>query len=97
VYELGSPVSYGYADFAEAVAAASGREITHTEVTDDQATEGLTAAGLPGGLVEIVVDFYRALARGEYDTPTGDLAKLIGHEPVTLREWVAGVVAAQQA
>lgn len=97
VYELGSPVSYGYADFAEAIAAASGREITHTEVSDDQATDGLTAAGLPGGLVEVIVDFYRAVARGEYDTPTGDLAKLIGHEPVTLQEWVERVVTAQQA
>lgn len=96
VYELGSPVSYSYADFAEAISAATGREIGYTEITDEQAVQGLTAAGLPGGLIEVVVDFYQAVARGELDVPADDLATLIGHEPVTLRQWVADVVKAQQ-
>jgi len=96
VYELGAPVTYSYADFAAAISAAAGREITYTEVSDEQAAQGLTAAGLPGALVEVIVDFYQALSRGDLDVGSGDLAKLIGHAPTTLQEWVSGVVAAQQ-
>ncbi|HEX4721481.1 MAG TPA: NAD(P)H-binding protein [Pseudonocardiaceae bacterium] len=91
-YELGAPVSYGYADWADAVSAETGREITYTEVDDDAATAGLSAAGVPAHLVELIVDFYQSLARGDMDVPSDDLVKLTGRQPVTPREFVAGVV-----
>jgi NAD(P)H dehydrogenase (quinone) len=94
VYELGAPVSYSYADWADAIAAETGREITYTEVDDDAAAAGLTAAGVPAHLVELIVDFYQSLARGDMEVPTDDLVKLTGRQPVTPREFVASIVRA---
>ncbi len=91
-YELGAPVSYSYADWADAVAAETGRDITYTEVDDDAAAAGLAAAGVPAHMVGLIVDYYQALARGDLDVPTDDLVRLTGRDPVTPREFVAGVV-----
>lgn len=92
IYELGAPVSYSYADWADAVAAETGRDITYTEIDDATAAAGLAAAGLPAHMVGLVVDFYQALARGDMDVPGDDLTRLIGRDPVTPREFVASVV-----
>ncbi|MGW0517286.1 SDR family oxidoreductase [Crossiella sp. NPDC003009] len=91
-YELGGPESYSYADFAKLVAEASGKDIAYAEVTPEEARAGMLGAGLPAGLVELIVDFYRALGQGELDVPRGDLEKLIGQPAVSLREFVADAV-----
>ncbi|MFD8495479.1 SDR family oxidoreductase [Amycolatopsis sp. NPDC059657] len=92
IYELGGPVSYSYADWAAAIAEASGKEITYQEITPEQATAGLAAAGVPEHMVGLIVDFYATLARGEMDLPREDLRKLIGRDPVSLKEFVASAV-----
>ncbi|UJW31885.1 SDR family oxidoreductase [Saccharothrix sp. AJ9571] len=93
VYELGAPVSYSAADWAAALSEATGREITFTAITAEQAVEQFTAAGLPEPLIEVLVDSGRAIAGGDLDLPSPELTKLIGREPVTLREWIATQVA----
>ncbi|MGC7100019.1 SDR family oxidoreductase [Amycolatopsis lurida] len=97
VYELGSPVTYSYADWAAALSEATGREITFTALTDEQAEEQLTAAGLPAPLVGVLVDSNRGIAAGDLALAAPDLAKLIGREPVTLREWIAAQAASSSA
>lgn len=92
VYELGAPVAYSYADWADAVAAETGRDITYTEIDDDAAAARLAGAGVPAHMVELVVDYYQAVARGDLDVPGDDLVRLTGREPVTPREFVASVV-----
>lgn len=93
-YELGSPVAYGYPDWAAAIADVTGRDITYTEIDDEAAAAGLTAAGVPAHMVELIVDYYQALARGDLDVPNDDLVKLTGRDPVTPREFVASVLGA---
>lgn len=92
VYELGNPVSYSYADWAAEISAASGKEIVYEELTPEQAAEGLAAIGLPGPLVDMILSFHATLARGEMDVPREDLRKLIGQDPVSLKEFVASAV-----
>jgi NAD(P)H dehydrogenase (quinone) len=94
VYELGGAVSYSYAEWAAALATASGKSVTYAEITDEQARAGLSAAGLPGPLVEMLLSFYGALGRGEFDVPSRDLATLIGREPATLDEMFATALVA---
>ncbi|HEV7980128.1 SDR family oxidoreductase [Amycolatopsis sp.] len=97
VYELGGTAAHSYADWAEAIGAAAGREIAYEEITPDESAAALAAAGVPADFVPVLIDAQLAIARGELDHRAQDLAKLIGREPVGLREWVAGVVKAQQA
>jgi len=89
VYELGSPRSYTYDEWAAAISAAAGREVRHVEADDAAVAAGMTQAGLPAFAVELVTGFYAAVRRGEYDLPQDTLARLIGRAPVTLEAWVA--------
>jgi len=94
-YELGASASSSYADWAKALSTATGRHIAYAEVSEDQARAGLTAAGLPGPLVTMLVSFYGALARGEFDRPGEELARLFGRTPATLQDFVAAAVRPQ--
>lgn len=94
-YELGASASSSYADWAKALSTATGRHIAYAEVSEDQARAGLTAAGLPGPLVTMLVSFYGALARGEFDRPGEELARLSGRTPATLQDFVAAAVRPQ--
>ncbi|AXB48029.1 SDR family oxidoreductase [Amycolatopsis albispora] len=97
VYELGAPVTYSYADWATALSEATGREITFTALTDEQAEAQLTEAGLPAHVVGVLVDSNRGITRGDLALAAPDLAKLLGREPVTLREWVEAQAASSSA
>ncbi|MBP2478186.1 NAD(P)H dehydrogenase (quinone) [Crossiella equi] len=92
VYELGAPVSYGYADFARVISEVSGKEVRYVEVTPAEATAGLRGAGLPEPLVELIVDYYDGLGRGELDRPDGALERLSGQPVTSLRDYVASVL-----
>ena len=92
VYELGSPTTYSYADWAEEISSASGRHVTHVEVSDEQAMAAMQGAGLPDGVVELFVSFYGSVARGEFDVPSQDLTRLLEREPLSLRELVSAAV-----
>jgi len=94
-YELGASASSSYADWAKALSTATGRHIAYAEVSEDQARAGLTAAGLPGPLVTMLISFYGALARGEFDRPGEELARLSGRTPATLQDFVAAAVRPQ--
>ena len=87
VYELGGE-SWTLAELAATVADASGRPVTYTEVSPAQLTEILLGAGLPQPYAEALVSADLGIARGELEVTTGDLERLIGHTPTTLRDAV---------
>jgi NAD(P)H dehydrogenase (quinone) len=84
VYELGGE-SFTLAELAATVAEASGRPVPYTEVSPAQLTEILVAAGLPQPYAEVLVSADLGIARGELEVTSGDLERLIGHPPTTLR------------
>jgi len=94
-YELGAPVSSSYADWAATLSTATGRHIAYAEVSQEHARAGLTAAGLPAPLVTMLVSFYDALARGDFDRPGDDLTRLSGRTPATMQEFVTAAARAQ--
>ncbi len=87
VYELGGE-SWTLAELAATVADASGRPVTYTEVSPAQLTEILVGAGLPQPYAEALVSADLGIARGELEVTTGDLERLIGHTPTSLRDAV---------
>jgi NAD(P)H dehydrogenase (quinone) len=84
IHELGG-ASFTLAELAAIVADASGRPVTHTEVPPAQLTEILVGAGLPRPYAETLVSADLGIARGELEVTTGDLERLIGHTPTSLR------------
>jgi NAD(P)H dehydrogenase (quinone) len=87
VYELGGS-SFTLAELAGTVAEASGRRVTYTEVSPAQLTEILVGAGLPRPYAETLVSAELGIARGELEVTSGDLERLIGRTPTSLRDAV---------
>ncbi len=87
IYELGG-ASFTLAEFAATVAEVSGRPVIHTEVSPAQLTEILVGAGLPRPYAETLVSADQGIARGELEVTSGDLERLIGHTPTSLRDAV---------
>jgi NAD(P)H dehydrogenase (quinone) len=92
VYELGG-ASWTLAELAATVADASGRPVTYSEVSPAQLTEILVGAGLPQPYAEVLVSADLGIARGELEVTTGDLERLIGRTPTSLRDAVDAALA----
>ena len=91
-YELGGE-SFTLAELAATVAAASGREVAYTEVTPEQLTGILVGAGLPQPYAEALASADLGIARGELEVTSGDLERLIGRRPTSLRDAVDATLA----
>ncbi len=89
VYELGGDEAFTLAELAAQLSAASGREITYTDMPVQQFAELLTAVGLPQDYAGILADADQGLGRGELFTDSGDLSRLIGRPTTTLSEAIA--------
>lgn len=92
-YELGGPAAT-LAELTALIGAASGHELTHTDVPVAQLQQALEGAGLPTPAAQTFADVDRGIAEGELDVPTDDLARLLGREPLpvadAVREALAG-------
>lgn len=89
VYELTGDASWTLADLAAEVAAQTGQPFGYTDLPAEQFGEVLAGAGLPGGLVALLLDAEVHTRGGALGTVTGDLRALIGRPATTLRSAVA--------
>lgn len=93
VYELsGRPRTY--ADLAGMIGAELGREVPVEQVDDSTYERMLSGYGLPGFMVELLVDAQRAMRQGALDIESGDLELLLGGPATPLRESVAQILSA---
>ena len=92
VYTLTGEVAWSLPELAAEAAAVSGKPVTYTELPAEQYAHILTGAGLPGLLVEMLVDADVKVAQGALQTVTGDLAALLGRPTTTLREAVTAAL-----
>ncbi|GAA2978383.1 SDR family oxidoreductase [Streptomyces drozdowiczii] len=93
-YELSGDTALSYADYAAAVAKATGKEIVHQDVPAAVHQEILTGAGLPEGFAAILVDVDQAVRRGRLAGTSGELSRLIGRPTTPVSDTVAAAVAA---
>lgn len=78
VYELTGDTTWTLSDLAAAAASGSGKEVVYTDLPAEQYTGILESVGLPGFVVELVVDADVQVSRGALAGVTGDLAGLLG-------------------
>jgi NAD(P)H dehydrogenase (quinone) len=95
VYELGGE-PFTMAELAAAVSAATGQDVTYTDVPVQQYTQILVGAGLPEPVAAVYADGDRGVADGELFVPSDDLRELIGRAPTSLDEAVAAAAARLQ-
>ena len=72
-------------EYAGAVARVTGREVAYRDLSVDEYTAALVAAGLPEGYAAVLADSDRGLSEGAMFTDSGDLSRLAGR-PTTAVE-----------
>ena len=94
IYELAGSNSFTLADLASDIADVSGKEITYQNLSAEDYTQALTQAGLPAGLVDIIVDADIQTEKGAMFSDSKDLEQLIGHPTTAIKEQVAAILKA---
>ncbi|MFC8732211.1 SDR family oxidoreductase [Luteimicrobium sp. NPDC057192] len=92
VYELGGDTSFTLAEVAQAISSASGEHVSYVDLPVSELAGRLAAAGLPVPLAEVLADADLGMSRGEMETDSGDLCRLIGRAPVSLADALAAAV-----
>lgn len=93
-YELAGSTSFTLADLASDIADVSGKEIIYQNLSAEDYTQALTQAGLPAGLVDIIVDADIQTEKGAMFSDSKDLEQLIGHPTTAIKEQVAAILKA---
>ncbi|MEC9344193.1 MAG: SDR family oxidoreductase [Pseudomonadota bacterium] len=84
-------------EIAALVREVAGRPLAVVQVTDEQLGEGMKAAGVPEFLVPTLVSFDRNTREGHIAMVTGDIEKLTGRKPQTLKTFLEANLAALTA
>jgi NAD(P)H dehydrogenase (quinone) len=92
VYELGGQ-PFTLAEFAAVISAESGREVTYTNLSEDDYVKALVGAGLPEPYARVLADSDRGAAKGALEVSPDDLTRLIGRTPTTPAEAVRTALA----
>lgn len=84
VYELTGDTAWTLSELATEASAVSDRNVVHADLPAEQYAGILTGAGLPGFLVDLLVDADVQVSHGALSKVTGDLAALLGRPTTTL-------------
>ncbi|GAA3150456.1 SDR family oxidoreductase [Planomonospora alba] len=92
VYELTGDTAWSLADLAAEAARVSGTPVAYTDLPAERYAQILTGAGLPGFVVDMLVDADVKISQGALATVTGDLSALLGRPTTPLAETVAAAL-----
>lgn len=89
IYNLTGPAILTGADIAAAASQALGKPMAFMALSEEQLSASLAQAGLPDGLVRIIIDIKKSFVRGDFDVLTTDVARLSGKTPKTFQDVLA--------
>jgi NAD(P)H dehydrogenase (quinone) len=92
IYNATGPERLSGAERAALIAEITGQPLAFRVITQEQLRAGLTQAGLPAGAVNTVVSIQVSFAAGAFDIATGDVERLGGRPPKSLRDVLAGAL-----
>jgi uncharacterized protein YbjT (DUF2867 family) len=88
-YALTGPEAFSLAELAAELSRAGGREVSFVDETLEEARASRTGFGAPDWEVEAWISSYVAIANGELEQVSGDVERLTGHPPKSLREYLS--------
>jgi uncharacterized protein YbjT (DUF2867 family) len=80
-YVLTGPAAITHAEIADALTAATGREVEFVDVPDEGARQAMIEAGLPDFVAQQIVAIYAHARQGVAAGATGTVETLTGHAP----------------
>ena len=85
-YELAGSESFSLSDLATFIGQAVNKDIIYQNLSAEEYTQGLTQAGLPAGLVDVIVDADIQTIKGAMYSDSKDLEQLIGHKTTSIQD-----------
>jgi NAD(P)H dehydrogenase (quinone) len=92
IYNATGPKALSGAERAAVIAEVTGRPFVFQSITEEQLRAGLTQAGLPPPVINVVVGIQKNFATGAFDIVTGDVERLGGRPPRPLHDALAGAL-----
>lgn len=92
ILDVTGPTPLTGADIAAIAASLSGKPVNHVAVSSADLQAGLLAAGLPRGLVDVLVQFDSDAAQGHHGITTDVVRTLSGREPQSVSDFLAANV-----
>ncbi|MFC9221072.1 SDR family oxidoreductase [Streptomyces hygroscopicus] len=92
VYELSGDTAWSFAEYADVVAAQSGKKIVYRVVSTEEVRAILTGSGMPEPVAAILSDVEAAIERGRLAATPGDLSRLIGRPTTPIADSVAAAL-----
>ena len=86
-YTLTGPEALSAAEVAERLSAAIGRQVRSVDLPADAFAQALAGAGLPGWLVDAVIEGNTLLAAGDQAMVTDEVARVTGRPPRTFDQF----------
>ncbi|MBN3833527.1 SDR family oxidoreductase [Burkholderia sp. Ac-20344] len=88
IYELAGDTAYTMDDLAAAVSARLNRTIAYRDLAPMEYEAALLETGLPGMIVDVIIDADAIALKGDLDSTSRELSRLIGRPTTTLAEAV---------
>ena len=86
IYELAGSTAFTLQDFANTISEVSGQAVQYKNLTSEQYHQALVQAGLPTGLVDVIVDADVKTQTGAMFSDSKDLEKLIRRKTTSIQE-----------
>ena len=90
---LTGPEALDLADLARIASEVTGRAIARELVSEEEMAHGARQNGVPEGAIGIMLGYFRAARVGEFDRSDPTLARILGREPVPVRDVLASALA----
>jgi NAD(P)H dehydrogenase (quinone) len=87
-YSLHGDPAVSFAEVAEILSDISGERVPYIPVSEDEYVDQLVARRMSQPAIEFLVGWMRGINYGEWDEPSGDLERLIGHKPTTVAQFL---------
>ena len=84
-YELAGSQSFSLSELATLIGQVASKNINYQNLSAEEYTQALTQAGLPAGLVEVIVDADIQTIQGAMYSHSQDLEQLIGRETTNIQ------------
>lgn len=94
IYELAGSSSFSLAELAQNITEVSGKSVIYQNLTAEDYTQALTQAGLPTGLVNVIVDADVQTEKGAMFSDSQDLEQLIGHKTTAIKDQLESILKA---
>lgn len=91
VYDIASLKAYSFNDIASMLSDIVNASVKYIEILLEDLKKGMLQHGLPVDLAEMMTSIAETMKAGEFDFEDNTLKKLIGHDPLDLKDFLKSI------